>query len=193
MHKLRRSVATIIAASRGISAASELLGHSNSEITRRYVDPSKLPGKDATQFLPLLTSPPPEPEAEPAKATPVEREEGKPAEREAWLPLDFLTEAHQLAESGHFSASAMTARIALERAIKKRFSQRIGKKSKGDSLSDLIYRLTLVGEFSREEASRLKKVIAKANRTAHSGLIDAEGVAEVLECADLLIDRGRAA
>jgi integrase len=54
-HKIRRTVATLTAARRGLHAACDLLGHRSEEVTRRYVDPSKLPGNDATEFLPMLS------------------------------------------------------------------------------------------------------------------------------------------
>ncbi|MHB8864466.1 MAG: tyrosine-type recombinase/integrase [Pirellulaceae bacterium] len=54
LHKLRRSVATQAAVHAGLPAAIALLDHSGPEITRRYLDPSKLPGCDATEFLPVL-------------------------------------------------------------------------------------------------------------------------------------------
>jgi len=53
-HKLRRTVATYAAVHAGMPAAIALLDHSGPEITRRYLDPSKLAGTDATLFLPML-------------------------------------------------------------------------------------------------------------------------------------------
>lgn len=50
-HKLRRSVATIIADTKGVAAASELLGHSATFVTRRYVDRSQLKGHDFRDVL----------------------------------------------------------------------------------------------------------------------------------------------
>lgn len=55
-HKIRRSVATEIAARAGQGAASSLLGHSSSYVTARYIDPSKLPGHDVTKILPSLVA-----------------------------------------------------------------------------------------------------------------------------------------
>lgn len=56
-HKIRRTVATLTAVRRGLHSACDLLGHSTTEMTRRYVDSSKLPGNDATEFLPVLSIP----------------------------------------------------------------------------------------------------------------------------------------
>jgi integrase len=61
-HKWRRTVATLAAAHGGLTAAVALLGHSGPEMTRRYIDPTKLPGHDATQFLPGLAFAPACPE-----------------------------------------------------------------------------------------------------------------------------------
>lgn len=54
-HKIRRTVATMTAIRRGLHAACDLLGHGSTEMTKRYLDPSKLPGNDATEFLPVLS------------------------------------------------------------------------------------------------------------------------------------------
>ncbi len=53
-HKIRRTVATEVAARAGTAAASSLLGHSSEYVTARYIDPSKIPGKDMTKILPPL-------------------------------------------------------------------------------------------------------------------------------------------
>lgn len=53
-HKLRRTTATMVAVEAGMHAAMSILGHSEEYMTMRYVDPSKLPGADATKFLPPL-------------------------------------------------------------------------------------------------------------------------------------------
>jgi integrase len=55
-HKWRRTVATTAAARAGLPAAIALLDHSGPEVTKRYIDPSKLPGNDATAFLPILAA-----------------------------------------------------------------------------------------------------------------------------------------
>lgn len=55
-HKLRRTTATHAAIHAGMAAAIALLDHSGPEITKRYLDPSKMPGCDATQFLPMLNT-----------------------------------------------------------------------------------------------------------------------------------------
>jgi integrase len=56
LHKLRRTVATLATIKRGLATASELLGHGGIDMTLRYVDPSKLAGHDATEFLPMLSA-----------------------------------------------------------------------------------------------------------------------------------------
>jgi integrase len=53
-HKWRRTVATLAASRGGLAAAVALLGHSAPEMTLRYIDPTKLPGNDATELLPAL-------------------------------------------------------------------------------------------------------------------------------------------
>ena len=58
LHKWRRTAATCIAATAGIEAASAFLNHSGSEVTKRYIDPTKMPGNDATKILPTLAVPP---------------------------------------------------------------------------------------------------------------------------------------
>lgn len=57
LHKLRRSVCTQAAVHGGLPAAVALLGHSTPTVTiTRYLDPSKMPGADATEFLPKLNN-----------------------------------------------------------------------------------------------------------------------------------------
>jgi integrase len=53
-HKIRRSSATALCKCAGIEAAASMLGHSTSDVTKRYIDPSKLPGHDMTKILPRL-------------------------------------------------------------------------------------------------------------------------------------------
>jgi integrase len=56
-HKLRRTTCTLIASRANIETAAALLGHSTSSVTLRYIDESKLQGKDATLHLPALAEP----------------------------------------------------------------------------------------------------------------------------------------
>ena len=51
-HKLRRTSATLLAAELGEEAASKHLGHSGLNVTRRYLDPSKIEQKSAVDALP---------------------------------------------------------------------------------------------------------------------------------------------
>jgi integrase len=53
-HKLRRSTATAVALTAGEATAAALLGHSNTVVTQRYIDPTKMPGNDAAAILPSL-------------------------------------------------------------------------------------------------------------------------------------------
>jgi integrase len=53
-HAMRRAVATAAAASAGLPTASALLGHSEHQVTLRYIDPAHLRGNDATEYLPTL-------------------------------------------------------------------------------------------------------------------------------------------
>jgi integrase len=50
-HQIRRTVATQTAIAAGVEAACAVLGHSSTEMTMRYIDPTHLPGSDATAFL----------------------------------------------------------------------------------------------------------------------------------------------
>jgi len=54
LHKIRRTTGTLVAVRQGVGAASSLLGHSDQQVTMRYIDPSKLPGNDVTGILPTL-------------------------------------------------------------------------------------------------------------------------------------------
>lgn len=54
-HKLRRTFGTYLAAAVGINEASRFLGHSGIDVTKRYVDVSKLPSINAAEMLPKVT------------------------------------------------------------------------------------------------------------------------------------------
>jgi len=54
LHKIRRSVATQAAVSGGKQCAIALMDHSSANVTARYIDPTRLPAMDATEFLPKL-------------------------------------------------------------------------------------------------------------------------------------------
>lgn len=56
MHKMRRSIATEVAVHKGVYAACELLGHSATDVTMRYLDPSRMPEADVTDCLQPLKS-----------------------------------------------------------------------------------------------------------------------------------------
>ncbi len=55
LHKWRRTAGTQAAVHGGLEAAICLLNHSGPDVTKRYIDPTKLPGRDMTKILPSLT------------------------------------------------------------------------------------------------------------------------------------------
>jgi integrase len=57
LHKIRRTSITLVAKYKGLVAAQEHAGHSSATMTARYIDPSFLPGQDATEYLPVVTAP----------------------------------------------------------------------------------------------------------------------------------------
>ena len=117
-HKIRRTSATITAVKRGLAAASELLGHSSIEMTRRYIDSSKLAGTDATEFLPILTS-----RCRTARRQPGGRLKRMtpPGSAKSTAP----TQARQVFESGMSDvAAACLIRVAIEHWIRGETNQR---------------------------------------------------------------------
>ena len=56
-HMLRRTSATWVAVKGGMVAAMSLLGHSEDYVTRRYVDPSRIPGHNVAAYLPPIPRP----------------------------------------------------------------------------------------------------------------------------------------
>ena len=165
MHKLRRSVATIATIKRGINAASDLLGHSSLEITRRYVDPSKLPGQDATEYLPTLT------DCKVVGAADQSRES---------TPADFLAEAQQLAGEARHATAAMTARIALEQAAR-HWCLRLQVRSRKVGINNMIHRLAQAGQLSADQSAEFKRAANLANKAAHGGSVESSEVAWLLE------------
>jgi integrase len=54
-HKIRKTTASHIAKAAGASMASAVLGHSDVEVTKRYIDPTIAGSNvDATSYLPRL-------------------------------------------------------------------------------------------------------------------------------------------
>jgi hypothetical protein len=114
-----------VAAKGGVAAAADLLGHSDRDVTLRYIDPTKQPGRDARELLAELAPPesiePPEP-IDP-EASGQERSAavgGEPPgafSGEKVSGGDRLQEAEDLLRRGYATAAAMTARVALERRL----------------------------------------------------------------------------
>lgn len=167
MHKMRRTVATITAVKRGIAAACELLGHSREEVTRRYIDPTKLAGQDATEFLPIIT--------QSVQAAPSADAANAPRDPEA-----FLAEAKQLFQQGHLLAAAMTGRVALERWLQATARRLRLKPHHAKGVSDyahLLHREAAIDETTHKQIRRYSET---ANRAAHGQTVSPQKVSELL-------------
>lgn len=166
LHKLRRSTATIVAAKKGLAEAAALLGHSNVEVTRRYIDPSKLPGADATEFLPMLT-----PLERPSVAQELAGEIGA----EIWL-----VDAAKLFDSGWLIQSGVTCRIAIERALQAR-GRHVGlHKGAMGSVTLLAKVLHSRGYLDAAMHRLFGKLIDRAHKLAHGVGVTPDKIAELL-------------
>ena len=153
-HKWRRTVATHAAKRAGLAAASTLLGHSGEYVTKLYIDPSQMPGNDATWFLPPMT--------------------------DSGGHLVLLERAQKLLGDGDAIPAAMTARVALERHLSE-LCRRLGfhhviKQGLG-SMLDALRRANRLPRGTRRRMERLLKI---ANRAAHGEAVDLEDVRELL-------------
>jgi integrase len=185
LHKLRRTCATMIAARAGLNKASEMLGHSNSEVTKRYIDPTKMPGHNATQILPSLTPLSADEQSSPPAIALLEGPsiDRKPTELPAvaanWSdPEACLAEARQLFDEARFHLAAIAARIALERWI-----QELGRTHRLSckSVGEYVVALGSKQVFDADQKRRLATLNKTANRAAHGASIEPTAVAELVE------------
>lgn len=159
LHKIRRTSATLAAKECGIQAACDLLGHSSEYVTRRYVDPSKLPGSDATEFLPPIFADAPRPQQ-----TAMQQAEACYAQR-------LLVPA------------AMLGRVALERWLVARCRDLKLNCSGHSGAASLGYALRKVEAIDEATFVALKRWTKTANRAAHGNDVEAERVRELLDGA----------
>jgi integrase len=165
-HKLRRSVATILAARRGIPAASHLLGHASVQVTmRHYVDTSRLPEQNLAAVLPDLTTP---------AGGPVEAS-GSPAMDND--PTAALAEARQLFALGFVAGAARAARVAIQAWL-------IGlgrlHSVKGRSLGEYPIALRSHGVIDGSTQERVKQYLGTCNAAAHGRAVNTAVVGELL-------------
>ncbi len=154
MHKVRRTVATIVTIKRGLAAASEMLGHSGIEITKRYVDPSKIPGQDATEFLAVLV-----PDKAPGP----------------------LAKARGLLAAGDAESAAWAARVALERWLRDR-CQATGCRPGGGGQGLVAHARALVerDELPAAAFASIRRIAKTMHRAAHGHPVDGGRVGELL-------------
>jgi integrase len=186
LHKMRRTVATITTVKRGLATACELLGHSGTEVTKRYVDPSKVAGQDATLFLPVLgraregAGDDAQLGAPPAGSPFSARPDPLAGNRDRHqVPLD---EARALLESGHAIASAMTARVALERWLRG-LSKQSGCAPSGGASPGLKAQARALHSQGRLDGAALEGITLaarKLNRAAHGRHMDPRHMAQIL-------------
>ncbi len=157
LHKLRRTFATLIAAKKGVAAASEMLGHSNLDVTLRYIDPNKMPGNDMTEVLPRLSG---------QRST-------------------HLAEPRELLAGGYSVAAAMTARAELERWLRDRCQARGCHPSNGgQGLHAHARALVDVGELPPAAFVEIRRIAKTVNRAAHGHRVDGRQVENVLAVLD---------
>ncbi len=183
MHKMRRSVATITAMRRGVGAASELLGHSTSEVTRRYVDPTKLPGHDATQYLPVLT----------IDALAVERPTTNATQIDggaATSPAEMLRVAQNLSRAGNLLAAAAMCRVTLERWLRAECEVHQCQVEKTAGILARAGALKGAGRLRQSHLATIRKLTKPANKAVHGYSVAAPKVQAMLSMLEGLIENG---
>lgn len=183
LHKVRRTTATALTVQRDIAAAAELLGHSNTEVTRRYVDTSKLPGCDMTALLGPAESPAP---AMVDQACPVGNGEGTRLD-----PRAVLRDAARLLAGGDVTFAAWGARAALERWLCD-VGQACGcTPAKGEprGVTARARKLLDAGRLSAGEFHNIRKINKAANRPAHGHQVAAAKVEAMLATVATIVNR----
>lgn len=162
-HKLRRTTATLTARDRGMTAANELLGHSSLQLTKRYIDVSKLPGRDATEFLPTIA-----PAPLPVSAQPVQR-----TSREALKDADALL-------GNDPTAAAFTVRVALERWLYELNERHRGKQSFGSlkAVADSLHSRQLLSDGAR---ILVRTIADGGNAAAHGKKVSSVKAATLIQ------------
>jgi hypothetical protein len=187
MHKMRRTAATLIASKKGVAAASEFLGHSGVEVTKRYIDPSKIPGNDATEILPMVTLAPARPSvASHVLVAAASHVDGARVERR---PSEWLDDADRLYEIGFASQAASTARIAIERWLNWLVSASHCRLPKGQTVPDLIHSLEIKGALTKDQVREIKRHIHVAHKAAHGSFVEPERVTALLAYFRQIIQR----
>ncbi|MGE0692663.1 MAG: tyrosine-type recombinase/integrase [Pirellulales bacterium] len=176
-HKLRRSTATLVAEKRGLAAASELLGHSSVDLTRkRYIDPTRMPGHDTTAYLPVLSAPvAPSP---PADAT---------AEDDSHVRIEIV---RSLAAAGNLLAAAAMVRVLLERWLRSMCHTKRCGDSKMASLLDRAKALTMAGWLTEADYRDIRRIAKPANAAVHGVNQSPATVAVMLDVLERLVTRG---
>lgn len=166
LHKWRRTVATTAAVERGMAAATALLNQSGPEVTRRYVDASKLPGNDATQFLPALSI-----------ATPTDSD---------------LLAANRLLAAGDYCTASWRARIALERRVKGLYD-RVGREFKPNRglLANITW-LFDAGLVDDPSFHQTREALHVCNEAVHGDAIGRERAVEAVGIVRAFVEGGAA-
>lgn len=164
LHKIRRTVATCAAMQRGMAAATALLNQSGPEVTRRYIDASKLPGSDATEFLPIV---------------------GTALNRNS-----ELDEAGRSLAEGDHSAAGWRARIALERRIEHLCALNRIEFKPARGLQAHLDRLRSQGAIDSRLHGQLRQALHDCHQAAHGHDIGAERAANALRAVGAFLEEG---
>jgi hypothetical protein len=167
-HRVRRTIATKIAAEHGVDKAAQLLGHTREVCLRHYIDPTRAGYSTvAAKLQPLFDTP---------AAT--------PAEQLFDDPQRAIDEAHKLYRAGHLAAAGVMARVALHAQL-----QRLGTKRRIQcrnigQQATALHAHDVIGLATREEIHRVLKI---ANRAAHGRVVNAVEVIDLVNVVKSLI------
>lgn len=167
-HRIRRTIATEIAAEHGVDAAARLLGNTPEVCKKHYIDPTRSGYSTVAAKLPPLLDTPP--------ATPTEALYDDP--RRA------IDEAHKLYRAGHLAAAAVTARVALHAHLQRLgAAHRIRCPNMGQLATALCGR-ELIGRGTRDDIHRVLKT---ANRAAHGRIVGPVEVIDLVHVVQALV------
>jgi integrase len=167
-HRIRRTIATEVAAEHGAEAAARLLGNTPEVCRKHYIDPTRAGYSTVAAALPPITDTP--------AATPTE---------ELFVdPQRAIDEAHKLYRAGHLAAAAVTARTALHAAL-----YRIGKPRRitCKNIGEFATALAANEIITRTVRDEIHRVLKTANRGAHGRVVNALEVIDLVNVVKAIV------
>lgn len=167
-HRIRRTIATEIAAEHGVEAAARLLGNTPDVCRKHYIDPTRSGYSTVAASLPPLLATPP----------------ATPAEQLFDDPRRAIDEAHKLYRAGHLAAAAVTARVALHAHL-----QTLARRHRlhAPNIGQLATALSANEVIGRGTRDDIHRVLKTANRAAHGRIVSPVDVIDLVHVVQAIV------